>query len=308
MYSRGESGSPVIALRAALETNFSLNVQLVFRFIELDPDRAQHLEDHIKTFDLPSHFDWMVVRSSFEDALRADLKSGAFKGTPTFAFIDPFGFSGLPFGLIRELLENPVSEVLITFMKSFAARFTDVTPEAINDTIGDSTAAQQLLALPWNERLQRARQLYHASLSRAAKYVRFFEMRDDRGVPIYDLFFASNHSLGHYKMKVAMWKADKSGAFCFSDGVDPDQLTLFSDDPALKLAECLSGNFQGTTVYSEEVLKHVQDATAYLDEHTRAALKVLEDLSRITADDRKRDGKPRRKRTYPEGARITFSG
>jgi hypothetical protein len=105
-------------------------------------------------------------------------------------------------------------------------------------------------------------------------------------------------------MKVAMWKADKSGHFCFSDGVDPSQLTLFKDDPAPKLADVLSRNFSGETVYSEAVLEYGRDHTAYLDEHTRAALKLLEESSRITVADRKRDGKPRKKRTYPEGARI----
>jgi hypothetical protein len=35
---------------------------------------------------------------------------------PTFAFIDPFGWTGVPFQLIKEILANKSCEVLFNFM------------------------------------------------------------------------------------------------------------------------------------------------------------------------------------------------
>jgi len=41
---------------------------------------------------------------------------------PTFAFIDPFGYSDTPFLLIDQIMENPKCEVLVTFMYAFIKR------------------------------------------------------------------------------------------------------------------------------------------------------------------------------------------
>ena len=46
---------------------------------------------------------------------------------------------------------------------------------------------------------------------------------------VYYLFFASNNSLSHFKMKEAMWKVDPMGDFGFSDSTNPDQALLFND-------------------------------------------------------------------------------
>jgi hypothetical protein len=43
----------------------------------------------------------------------------------------------------------------------------------------------------------------------------------------YYLFYATNELLGLEKMKEAMWKADESGEFRFSDATDPNQLVIF---------------------------------------------------------------------------------
>jgi hypothetical protein len=225
---------------------------------------------------------------------------------PTFAFIDPFGITGLPLELIQRLLHHEKAEVLITFMNHVIERWATELPEQTDRLIGVPGAAAVIAAAP--DRIARARELYAASLQRAARFVRFFEMRNTKNRPIYDLFFATNHPLGHYRMKCAMWKADESGLFRFSDGVDPNQLTLLGADPAPRLAEDLATAFRGRNVYAEDVVEHVRDKTPYLDGHAKAALKLLEVGDRISVAERKRDDKPRKKRTYPEGARIAFPG
>ncbi len=162
-----------------------------------------------------------------------------------------------------------------------------------------------------SDRVMAARRLYHEFLLEVADYVRFFELRNRRNVPVYDLFFASNHPLGHYRMKEAMWKVDENGTYRFSDGVDPAQATLFSPTPASDCAPELWEQFHGETVLSEDALEYTRDHTAFLEKHARWALKRLENVDvgdkRINVAPKKKDGKPRKKGTFPTGAIITFT-
>ena len=68
---------------------------------------------------------------------------------------------------------------------------------------------------------------------------------------------------------------------------------------------------RGQLVYSDEVLQHTRDETAFLEKHAKAALKLLEAEGgcqglTIEVDSTKNDGKQRRRNTYPRGARIKF--
>src|SRR5260370_609728 len=75
--------------------------------------------------------------------------------------------------------------------------------------------------------------LQQLHMEAGAAYVRSFEMSNARGVTDYYLFYATNELLGLKKMKEAMWKADESGEFRFSDATDPDQFILFEKAPSL---------------------------------------------------------------------------
>jgi len=129
--------------------------------------------------------------------------------------------------------------------------------------------------------------------------------------PIYDLFFASNNPLGHVKMKEAMWKVDRSGTYSFSDGTDPNQVVLFRADPAAALGPMLCAYFGNREVDVREVFRFTDGETAYLEQHARKALLALEDASadaseRIQVRPLKRDGTPRRPRTFPAGTLVRF--
>ncbi|MBU1702083.1 MAG: three-Cys-motif partner protein TcmP [Candidatus Eisenbacteria bacterium] len=314
-YKGGEIGSPLIALNVAKTHQGKLARDLVFVFVESDKRRAKHLESEIVALKPPKRFHCYIENKDFETALRETLDSIQEKGlqiAPTFAFVDPFGIKGLPFELIERLLSNPHCEVLITFMNVTLRRFADVIPKRINELLGHSDAADRLSALHTaKERVILARQLYAKSLERQARFVRYFAMRDKKDQELYDLFFATNHSKGHEKMKTAMWRLDETGNYSFSDGVDPDQATLFTSTPERDFAPILWERFRGQTVYSDEVLQYTWDKTAFLDKHAKGALRLLEAEEgfkghSIEVDSKKADGDPRRRNTYPKGVRITF--
>ena len=103
-YSKGEDGSPVIALRVALTHKLPPTTVDVFVFDEKDPARADHLEHvELAALTLPTNLCPEVIRSDFAAALGSTLDlldRENLKLAPTFAFIDPFGITGLPFSLL----------------------------------------------------------------------------------------------------------------------------------------------------------------------------------------------------------------
>lgn len=310
-YSKGEPGSPIVALTVAMEHSVAFKSELVFIFVERDRLRVENLRSEIERLTPPKEFKWNILEEEFASALSKTLdglKRKRLQMAPTFAFIDPFGIKGLPFKLIARLLRQQSCEVLITFMNQALERWATELPAQINALIGRPEAADKIAGA--EDRVAMARELYAQSLGTAAKYVRFFEMRDVSHRPIYDLFFASNNDLGHYKMKEAMWKADGSGDFLFSDGIDPAQATLFSPDAPREFAPSLWRHFRGQTVDWEEISRYTRDATPFLETHARGALKLLEasglDGFSIRVAPTKADGKPRRRNTYPVGTQVTF--
>ncbi len=123
-YEAGEPGSPIIALRAAL-FNTALQQRpprcnLIFLFIEERSDRVQSLRGELTkltaTQALPAWVEYRVEEGKFEGVLTHKFDELTRQGTtPTFAFIDPFGYSGLPVSLIARIAGIPHSECLINF-------------------------------------------------------------------------------------------------------------------------------------------------------------------------------------------------
>jgi three-Cys-motif partner protein len=313
-YEGGEDGSPIIALKVATEHRSAPSGTIHFYFVEERPDRAEQLGKEVEAVHAAAKFRTTVTCGDFESELGRALDAiddGGLRDAPTFAFIDPFGIKNIPFELIKRLLVRPRCETLITFMNVALQRFPEELADHVDRLFGKA-ASHALLCAETDAaaRVAKARILYASSLGDVAKFVRYFAMRDRADRPIYDLFFASNHPLGHSKMKESMWKVDESGDFRFSDGVDPKQAVLFSNDPGKGLAPVLLRQFAGRTMDVGEVFGFVNDKTAYLEKHARAALKVLETpdskFPRIAVANLKRDGLKRKGGTFPSGAIVTF--
>jgi three-Cys-motif partner protein len=140
IYTGGDLGSPVIALQTAVNHVLLPRFkEIKFLFIEKDKARAQKLtqvlEEHFPT--LPPNIKYSVYDDefapTFEQGLNELEKQGA-NLAPTFAFLDPFGFSGLPMKLIGRLLKCDKCEVLISFMTGFIRRFNDeLREDALNE-------------------------------------------------------------------------------------------------------------------------------------------------------------------------------
>jgi three-Cys-motif partner protein len=197
-----------------------------FTFIEKQRDRAEHLKKVLASRFPPdtlrNGWSYSVDQGEFETVFNGaidDIEKRGNRLAPTFAFLDPFGFTGFPMKSIRRLLAFEKCEVLVTFMDGFAKRFLDeLRAEALDDLFGspDWRSAQ---ALQGEERTGLLVELYDRQLrsQAGAKFVRSFEMRDANNRVIYHLFFATRHPEGLRQMKEAMWTVDRRGMYRFSD-------------------------------------------------------------------------------------------
>jgi three-Cys-motif partner protein len=311
-YTGGELGSPLIAMESARTHRANLGGELVFLFIEERADRADHLEGEIGRIQLPAHFKVRVERGTFAEKLGKtldELDSDGSQIAPTFALIDPFGFSGIPYTLIQRLLSKNRCEVLITFMVDAMNRWLTHPEENIRAHIVETFGTDEAVGIAegTGDRAVALKNLYHRQLNKAAKFVRYFEMSDRDGRLVYYLFFASNNSTGHLKMKEAMWKVDPLGDFTFSDSTNSDQHILFTSPSTAPLAADLTARFRGASeIPVKRVEAYVQDHTAYLRKHMGEALGQLELDGKLKVAEVKTDGKKRRARTYPNEAVVSF--
>jgi three-Cys-motif partner protein len=135
-YAGGEDGSPVIALRSALEHSADIKANVEFFFVEIRADRAENLDQVVSDFPLPRNFSVEVTKGqTFEQAFAQWRRRFADARKPwpaTFAFIDPFGWSGVPFWIVKEILSNRSCEVLVTFMYEEINRFIGHRDQATN--------------------------------------------------------------------------------------------------------------------------------------------------------------------------------
>ena len=231
-YTNTSDSSPMAALSSAakvLESNPALaSREFCFLFTEKEPWCADHLYTTIKQAGFPKQIQWDVRKGSFESEVGGVLKEIRAQGqrlAPTFAFIDPFGATGLPFRIIQEILSQRSCEVLLNLDSDGIARIfkandfaknhahldalfgADIWRTALNPSACIRELSAQILAL-YKQRLRSIPGI---------RYVFAFAMHDANGRLSYHLVFASQHPLGLEKMKEAMESVDKSGLYTFSD-------------------------------------------------------------------------------------------
>lgn len=281
-YKGGEAGSPLIALDTALEHKSQLKAKLHFLFVEKDDRRADRLRKQVALRTLPLNFSVVVeggvtFEAAFERRFPEFVRNGRL--IPTFAFIDPFGWTGAPFRLVKQILAHRNCEVFVNFMYEEINRFIGHPDQVanFNSFFGTDEWKRCVTASDPRTRNRCLHDLYLQQLHTGAAYVRSFEMSNARDVKDYYLFYATNKLLGLKKMKEAMWKADKSGEFRFSDATDPNQLVLFEKTPNLPaLRERVIAAFSGKEAPVGEIEKFVLVDTPFRKAHYKGILTALE--------------------------------
>jgi len=312
-YEGGEEGSPLIAIRAITEHRVALRSKFSLIFIEADRERCEFLQQNIAGLTLPENVSAGCYCGRFDQVMAGVLDKFDKKGSvlaPAFVFIDPFGFAGVPFSLIKRIMQNPHCEVLITFLYveinwfiSQERLWKHLTELFGNDewrTVIDMTNPPQ--------REFTLQGIYKKQLGSAARIqqVLSFKMRNKANTTDYFLFFGTNNLVGLKKMKEAMWKVDETGSFLFSDAThNPDQPVLFQKEPDLRLLKRLIlESFKGKIITVHDLETYVITQTPFRETHFRKNVLIpmeRADEIRISRPDRKR-----RKESYPEDCFIEF--
>lgn len=285
-YSGGEDGSPIIALKAAKEHAERIRGKVAFLFVEKDPERAAFLEERVAELAPPSNFEIQIEKGrTFEEAFgdfRRRYVDRMGRLPPTFAFIDPFGWTGAPFSVVQYILSQASCEILITFMYEEINRFLGHPDQEANfdSLFGTSSWRDGVNLSGAGERDRFLHDLYLRQLreSARAKYARSFRMRNANGAIDYYLFYATNNILGLKRMKEAMWKVDVSGEFSFSDATDQTQMVLFGNEPRYDLLQRqILEKFGERETTVAEIEEFVVAETAFRETHyKRNVLRKLE--------------------------------
>lgn len=311
-YEGGEEGSPIIAVRAVLNQPLLSGARIDFHFVEADPAVAAHLRGELRALE-PQLRGWPRLNVKVHDGefatiypLISSSLGSRDNVVPTFALIDPFGWTGVPLSITADLLGRPKTEVLFNFMHEEITRFLAHKDQPNNfDELFGTRKWKDFVGLTGYQRTRALHDLYGEQLSTRAKYVRSFTMVNQSKRVDYFLFFATQNIRGLERMKEAMWKVDPLGDFCFSDATDPNALTLFGDEPDLSPLETfLRGLASERLVPIEELYASTLIATPFLKKHTRQVLKQAEGSDRLELH----TISSRRKNTYPEdrGIKIRF--
>ena len=291
-YTSGDEGSPQIAIRAALahvqNGSLSPDVKIHFTFVEADPDSADHLKKRLASIQAPPSFDIEVIPGQFAEVMSAELDRISKNGmalAPTFAFVDPFGFSGIPHKLMARILQFPKCEVFVNVMVEFINRFLEHPNEQIVAHFPETFGTSEVLKIAdqFGDREKAILALYRTQMSKLAKYVGRFDMHGKRDQKTYSLFFASNHPRGFEKMKEAMWSVDRIDGSRFSDAATGEAYA-FELFPVLALREILFNKFRGQRILMGELDRYVIEETDYLPSHARMILKKCERAGDVDVD------------------------
>ena len=275
-YARGERGSPLVALECVRRHKSEgrlANVEVIFLFMESKRDRADHLRDLLHEQAPIPNTQVDVRHGTFDDHMTAILDYiGTQNATldPAFVMIDPFGPKGSPMELIGRVLENPKSEVLISFMYEPIRRFRE-QPEyerSLDELFGTSRWRD---CFGFGEEAERNRFLHglfgEQLKKHGAKFVVPFELWKGNRY-IYTLYFATGDRKGCDLMKASIWKIDPSGTYAFR-GYAAGQLTLFGPDTS-QLEQQLRSEFGNNWTPIERVDDFVMgDQTPFHNGHLR---------------------------------------
>lgn len=320
-YSGGELGSPLIALDTLVNHSAFHKLsktEFIFIFVETDLKYFQNLENEIIKFwnkleeGKPPNIKLILFNEPFKDAANHIIDDTYGQGkqlAPTFAFIDPFGWSGVPLKTVRDLLSSDKCEVLFSFMYDSINRFITTNDPSLaltfNELFGtDINKYNRIKSLMGEERKVLLRDLYMTQLKSVAgfEFVRYFNLSDaERGKTVYFLMFGTKHRKGLEVMKNAMWKLDPIQGYSFtgSAGVQNIQFALEPDMRPLRIA--ILDRFAGETVPVETIEEFVIVSTDYKKSHYNKQMKVLEMEGLVTCVSRRN-----RNYTYPSGTILSF--
>ena len=290
-YTDGSDGSPVVILRKAQELISGDRVkEVVCGFVERDPGNFANLKSvlgNVKSL-YPDVGIAKIENEAFEKVASRIINDVGDKIAPSFWFIDPFGFTGLPFSVIEGLMSLSRSEVFITLMLRDIGRFLSHSNlEAAFDSLFGTPQWRGIVytGKTGDAKEKELRDLYVAQLrSLGCKVTLFRVSMDQKLQTIYYMIHATKHPKGRRLMKDVMYGQGVDGVFAYLGPQDQSarmQSTLFASDPIPALRTGLLRKYSGRTISFEDLRNECCDEDELRDPDYRKALKELRDDKKI---------------------------
>ena len=317
-YLGREHGSPVIAASLANSTaqKFS-GFQTSLIFVDSEPKALKHLLSMSPIKNHHPNVDIDVKEGIFADEIDgivAELTT--HPQSPTFSFIDPFGFSHSPLDKLKLLMHNQRSEIFVNFSCGFMNRFKEHEDEKITENIKNMVGEDDLSRIiDAADSIDAFCVTFERNLQRIGPFTLKFMMRDEKNIRDNAFFFCGRNAKGFEKIKQAMWKVDPVQGNSFSAhkqlATDQIQNDLFEIGPQTQvLSRMLLDQYAGKKGVSvEELFKWVIEETdSFLPNHARAELEILCQKGAITAiTDPSGSTRKRAKDTWPKRLLLDFA-
>jgi three-Cys-motif partner protein len=271
-YENGEDGSPVIAIKTALEHPLQFPIPVKFLFIENDPERHQILSGVIAGYrsraaQEPRVQIEMPIQGDCTTVLGGRLQTYKQNNQPfgpALVFLDQFGYSAVPISLISSIMENPKCEVFSYLEWTKLGWFlSDQTKwEGITRAFGGDEWKAALDMPKKQKELHILNSYLNALKTRGkAKYVYNFSMHDEKGELTYWLFFCTNDLRGLEVMKKAMCSVDQAGTYRFSDQDTAGQDSMFEGYNSDWLSVHLLNVLEGETRTIDQIREYILTET-----------------------------------------------
>lgn len=279
-YDTGDQGSPIVALQTLLNHQMKdrilKNTDLHFVFFETDQKNYDLLRGEIRALgQLPEEVNVYPFQENYEAALRGivdDLRQRGETLSPSFVFVDPYGFK-LSMKLLNSLLQFRGCELLINFMYRYIDLAIHNPDQADNmDALFGCRDWRNLSKIDHpRSRYQETITLFSRQLQ--ATFATHMNMMGTNNAPKYVLIHASNHPKGRNLMKDSMWAispyVSPEGSFSAYEREDPSQLVLIKPEPSLHLLEDkLWAQFAGEQAHTKKI-DNWSLYTSYREKHAR---------------------------------------
>jgi three-Cys-motif partner protein len=312
IYAKGEPGSPIHMLNAYLEhaQRSLVKAELVYAFVEQDKERFESLKAEVRKLTLPDQVKVDFHNQPFDEVFSGILDDLAAKGAklaPTFAFIDPFGYTGAPMELTGRFLQFDRCEALIYVPLPWINRFLSrVGQESALTSFFGTDRWREALKLSGDERIRFLHDLFKEQLETQCglDYVRSFEIVTATNTG-YHLFFGTKVLKGLEKMKDVMWGIDPAQGDRFRDSTIKGLMPLFEPEPDTRpLGEALRLQFGDAIFTIEDAERFTLVDTPYKKAHLKTrTLAPLEKAGTLETVD---TAPGRKARTYPPGSKLRF--
>jgi three-Cys-motif partner protein len=184
-YKTGEDGSPVIAARLASLTAAKFpGFKATLILIDNDQKALAHLRSLAPIRNHHPNVEMKILQGEFASQVE-EVVSYLCKhpGSPTFSFVDPFGFGQSPLDKLKLLMHNERSELFVNFWCGYMNRFKEHGNEDVVAKIKamiDATELTSIINSP--DPIEAFCAAFETQLKRIGKYTLKFMMRDENNI------------------------------------------------------------------------------------------------------------------------------